>query len=78
MLRYWPDLCLLLASEAPDPEPEPPLILRERGEGDLLEAGAGPDRLGVTTGEGLGLNIFTPHGLLAFGQIYTYTLHLMT
>ena len=62
MLRYWPDLCLLLVSEAPEPpEPEPPLMLRERGEGDLR---GGPDRHGVITGEGLGLNIFTPHGLL--------------
>ena len=57
MLRYWPDLCLLLVSDAPEvPEPEPPLTLRERGEGDgdLREAEGGPDRHGVVTGEGLG------------------------
>ena len=65
VLRYWPDLCVwrLLASEAP--EPEPPLMLRERGEGDLRGPGGGPDRLGVTHGDaGLGLKILTPHGLL--------------
>ena len=67
VLRYLPDLCLLLASDAPEPEPEPPLMLRERGEGDLRGPVGGPDRLGVTPGvAGLGLNIFTPHGLLEY------------
>ena len=63
VLRYMPDLCVcrLLASDAP--EPEPPLMLRERGEGDLR----GPGRLGVTHGDaGGGLKILTPHGLLTF------------